>query len=641
MASGGSPPISPAVDSGWERPATTFFQAPAVRTKSNTALTNFAAFFGSTSTSQTCWAQFISDPLVGDQTVAGTVSIVVRGLEGSTSNDVHLAFVLRIVTPAGATRGILRTQLAAATEFTTSAQTRIFSALALTDVNALHGDYVVMEVGLHGVTPANSTTNTLRFGDPTGVADFALTSGLTTDLVPWFELSQNLVFTSPEVLLDGSAAGSGILSAVLTARAAISGVISGSGELLGFPVGVVNIGAASASGSSVLAGVLTERRITSLVELVEGTTVRASWPLIVEPADWLDEELAITGTQMGTIVDATNLRVRITSTGIGGARARYSQVYLAPPPWVLSTVDLLEGITVRKTWQVPEPTAWTDEGLTLTAGEMATITDWPNIRIRITSSGSGGVRARYSNIILETPEGAPAILFDPATISGSGQLAAVLTALVSFTAASLAGTSTLAGPLQGIAAFDPTALNGSGALTGEVARIRALSALVQGFGDLDADQLSAEAHLAASLVGSSVLAGPLSGRLVLTGSLSGDSLIISDLTVEGEGFVSLTATMEGQSALAGTLLGLASMSGAFNGSGELIGQVVRLVALGQAFQGSGSVSGDLYRLVALDGTFIGLGVFSGIMAPTGPYIPLILLSEPRLRTRELVRAVLS
>jgi hypothetical protein len=193
----GTPLISPAVDTQWERSASVFFRAPAVRTKSNTALTDKSALFGSTATSQTCWAQFVSETLDVNQTIAGTVSLVIRGLEQNLSEDLSLAFSLRVIAPNLTVRGTLHLQHAAATEFAVTAQTRIFSAVALTSVNALGGDHVVMEVGFHGVTPANTGSNILRFGDPTAIADFALTSGLTTDLVPWYELSQTLTFGAP------------------------------------------------------------------------------------------------------------------------------------------------------------------------------------------------------------------------------------------------------------------------------------------------------------------------------------------------------------------------------------------------------------------------------------------------------------
>jgi hypothetical protein len=197
MPAGGPGPISPPVDPAWERALGIFYRAPSPVVKSNSALTDRSALFGSTATSQTCYAQFITDTLNVDQTIAGTVSMVIRGLEQNLSEDLHLAFNLWICTPTLTNRGTLKLQHAAATEFAVTAQTRIFSAVALTSVAGIAGDRLVMEVGLHGVTPANTGQNILRFGDPTATADFALTSGLTTDLVPWWELSQNVTYGTP------------------------------------------------------------------------------------------------------------------------------------------------------------------------------------------------------------------------------------------------------------------------------------------------------------------------------------------------------------------------------------------------------------------------------------------------------------
>ena len=191
-------PIAPAVDTAWERSSSTFYRAKTATTKSNTSLADASAQFASTATSQTCWAQFVSEALDVDQTITGTMSMVIRGSEASLAEDLHLAFSLRVITPALGVRGQLLLFHATSTEFGTIPQTRIHSARALTSVAALAGDYIVMEVGFHGVTPANANpSGVLRFGDPTAGADFALTSGLTTDDVPWFELSQNITFGAP------------------------------------------------------------------------------------------------------------------------------------------------------------------------------------------------------------------------------------------------------------------------------------------------------------------------------------------------------------------------------------------------------------------------------------------------------------
>lgn len=166
-------------------------------TKTNTALTTYTALFGATTTSGTCWKQWVSDTLNVDQAISGTMSMVVgKCAETTTNGDAHLAFSLRVMQGDTSTaRGTLLQFIATSTEFplVAAAATRIHSARALTLVNALAGDRIVCEIGIHAVTPANENMQ-LRFGDPTATADFALTAALTTDLVPWLELSQNITF---------------------------------------------------------------------------------------------------------------------------------------------------------------------------------------------------------------------------------------------------------------------------------------------------------------------------------------------------------------------------------------------------------------------------------------------------------------
>lgn len=199
-------PTSPTVRSDWERSIAAFARHKLSRTKTNSALTDVAALMGSTATSQTCWHQWVSDPLPSNITIAGTTSLVIRGLEGAIAEDAHLAFMLRVMQGDSTTleRGLLCSVMATSTEFTTTAQTRIHSAIANSSVNALAGDRIVLEVGIHAVTAGNTTNITLRFGDPSATADFALTSGLTTDLVPWVELSDNVFLTTSSVSATGN-----------------------------------------------------------------------------------------------------------------------------------------------------------------------------------------------------------------------------------------------------------------------------------------------------------------------------------------------------------------------------------------------------------------------------------------------------
>lgn len=200
LQSTGAAPFDPAFgDGAWERNSGAYVARNMATAKANTALTTLSAVFGSTSTSQTRYAMFVSDTLDVDQALAGNFSLVIgKCAETTTNGDAHLAHALRVTDGAGAHKATLHTRMATSTEFplVASAATRIQAAAAITGFSALAGDRLVLEIGIHGVTPANETMQ-LRIGDPTAVADFALTAALTTDLVPWAELSQNITFGTP------------------------------------------------------------------------------------------------------------------------------------------------------------------------------------------------------------------------------------------------------------------------------------------------------------------------------------------------------------------------------------------------------------------------------------------------------------
>jgi hypothetical protein len=200
LPTGGTPGSTPTPDAAWERSIAAASTWPMPTTKSNTALTTYISLFGATTTSQTRWHSWVSDTLDSNQTISGTMSMVIgKCAETSTSGDAHLAFSARVMQgDTSSVRGTLLLYHATSTEFplTASAATRIHNARAITTVNALAGDRIMIDIGIHGVTPANENMQ-MRFGDPTASADFALTSGLTTDLDPWWELSTTLTFGTP------------------------------------------------------------------------------------------------------------------------------------------------------------------------------------------------------------------------------------------------------------------------------------------------------------------------------------------------------------------------------------------------------------------------------------------------------------
>ena len=209
LPSSGSAPITPAVSGAWEETVSGFFRAPTSTAHANTSLTSFGAYTTTQATQQSVWAQWISEPLNVDQTISGTLDIVCRGSEGATGDNTYLAVGVRVLSGDGGTvRGTLLFQGTGTggAEFGTALRTRIWSALSLASVNALAGDRIVVEIGQHAASPGVAPTGTMRFGDPTGTADFALTSNLTTDLVSWLELSQTITFGVPNSLAPTPAA---------------------------------------------------------------------------------------------------------------------------------------------------------------------------------------------------------------------------------------------------------------------------------------------------------------------------------------------------------------------------------------------------------------------------------------------------
>lgn len=200
LQSTGIAPFDPAIaDGGWERNHGSYAARNMSITKANTALTTVSGVFGATATSQTRYHTFVSDTLDVNQTISGNFSMVIgKCAETSTGGDAHLAHALRVVTGAGVHRATLNTRMATSTEFAlvAAAATRIQALVAVTSFACNAGDRLVLEIGIHGLTPVNEVMQE-RFGDPTATGDFALTAALTTDLCPWAELSQTVTFGTP------------------------------------------------------------------------------------------------------------------------------------------------------------------------------------------------------------------------------------------------------------------------------------------------------------------------------------------------------------------------------------------------------------------------------------------------------------
>lgn len=197
LPSTGTGPFSPSIaDGGWEQDAATgFAHRMMYTTKQNSALTVQTSLFGSTSTSQTRFMTWTSLPLAPQQISGNGTICVNKAAETSVNGDAHLAFAMRLVTINGAHRATLGTLMGTGSgEFAliASASSQLVGPAALTTTRALEGDRLILEIGIHGITPANENMQ-FSWGDPTATGDHT-TDGSTSDLCPWFEFSNNLYF---------------------------------------------------------------------------------------------------------------------------------------------------------------------------------------------------------------------------------------------------------------------------------------------------------------------------------------------------------------------------------------------------------------------------------------------------------------
>lgn len=188
-------PISPAYDAAWLSTAEGV-RRNLIQSKETATETVAGTLTGSTN-DQTLAVQAISPPLSGNQTVSGTWTFMVRGRELDALDNVNRRVRgAWVVTNDGSSiRGTLvaHATSGSTSEYATTLQgVQFANAGAVTTVNALDGDRIVVELG-----PGSNTTGTTPQWEivlgGTGT-DHANANADTTGTVPWVEFSVNLVF---------------------------------------------------------------------------------------------------------------------------------------------------------------------------------------------------------------------------------------------------------------------------------------------------------------------------------------------------------------------------------------------------------------------------------------------------------------
>jgi hypothetical protein len=198
----GSAPVTPAFDAGWEQTGQAVRLPMDIKSQLEvaTALANASAItVPITTTQQILGAQFVSRQVFKPTRIDASMlfSMVLRGLENATTNNVFLAYVLRAFSADGLTAlaTLASSMTNAGTEFVATAATRIFgngtSTVALTAATLAEPWRLVIDIGGHAQAPSAAGSFTYRYGC-NAASDFALTSALTTDLNPWIELSADL-----------------------------------------------------------------------------------------------------------------------------------------------------------------------------------------------------------------------------------------------------------------------------------------------------------------------------------------------------------------------------------------------------------------------------------------------------------------
>lgn len=235
------PAQSPAFDAGWSSTADAVRRTMA--TVQGAATETVSGSVGNTATALV--VQLVSPPLAA-QTISGSFTLVSRGRELNTTDNVNQRWrSVRVFSADGATlRGTLNAYgvTGSTTEFAAflAGQPHAVNG-SLSPVVCQDGDVLVVEVG-YGLSATGTTPQwEMEFGG-TG-SDHSTSINDTSGSVPWVEFSADLVFLPP-----GSTV-SGLAEAALGFGAGASGVrvVDGSGAA---PVGF----GAAAAGVPVVAG---------------------------------------------------------------------------------------------------------------------------------------------------------------------------------------------------------------------------------------------------------------------------------------------------------------------------------------------------------------------------------------------------
>ena len=202
LPSSGSPAVTP---SSWIFPEQINpLGFAGVLSRISSTLTTKTEPTGTTNPIQRAMLRYVIGPLTS-QSISGTVRMVMGCREANAGANATLAMAVKIIQPSGADRATLLavTSSDSATspyEFTTTLDSRRCwkadetEPPALTTQSATIGDYLVIEIGFRSATSVSRNID-LRYGDA-NASDLTYGDAQTDDFNPWVEFSQTIAFAT-------------------------------------------------------------------------------------------------------------------------------------------------------------------------------------------------------------------------------------------------------------------------------------------------------------------------------------------------------------------------------------------------------------------------------------------------------------
>ena len=201
LSSSTAAPISPTYDASWENTSVVSSLLADIARGSDAAVPLMANPASTTNPTDILRAQWVYGP-IGAQTISGNVKAQFLADESNADANSTLQMLIRVVASDGTTvRGTLLSHGTYGNELGTTTRNTTFPSTALSSLDALDGDYIVIEVGFrHSVTIGANRQSTLRAVQNDGTADLPEDETTTDDtLNPWIEFSTYIV---PQLTAD-------------------------------------------------------------------------------------------------------------------------------------------------------------------------------------------------------------------------------------------------------------------------------------------------------------------------------------------------------------------------------------------------------------------------------------------------------